>query len=154
MELFCFASRNEENIRRGYEARMWAVATVGGSQMRGRITKARRYLTVGSRGILYCGPLHSFTVPFLVESPADPSAVITDIWREPWVLPFKIQPLGDPSKKLHAESAKLLWPCLHDKAHKHGGVTAAMNATGTTAFVPIQASEEDWAMILRDLGSG
>lgn len=151
MDLFCFSSRNEENIRRGCEARLWAVATVGGSQMQARITKARRYLKVGSRGVLYCGPRHSFTVPFLVESTADPSAVVNDIWPEPWVLPFRIQPLGGPSKMLPAESAMLLWPCLHDKAHKHGGVTAAMNATGTTAFVPTQVSEEDWALILRDL---
>jgi hypothetical protein len=32
MDLFCFASRDEENIRRGIEHRKWAVATVGDSQ--------------------------------------------------------------------------------------------------------------------------
>lgn len=151
MELFCFASRNEENILRGHAAGLWAVATVGGSQMQGRITKARRYLKVGSRGLLYCASSHSFTVPFLVESPADPSAVVTDVWPEAWVLPFKIKPLGDPSRKVPAGSAKLLWPYLQARPDMHGGVTAAMNATGTTAFVPIHASEEDWTIILRDL---
>lgn len=141
MEMFCFASRTEENIWRGYRARLWAVATVGDSQMRARITKAERYLKAGSRGLLYCGPTNSFTVPFVVEAPADPSVVIKDVWPEPWVLPFKIRPLGDPSKMIPAESAKLLWPYLQARPHMHGGVTAAMNATGTTVFVPIHVTE-------------
>ena len=44
MDLFCFASRNEDNIRRGIVARKWAVAKLSESAMRGRITKARKYL--------------------------------------------------------------------------------------------------------------
>jgi len=35
MDLFCFASRNEENIWRGVRARKWAVATVLDSAMKG-----------------------------------------------------------------------------------------------------------------------
>jgi hypothetical protein len=107
MKLFCFASRNEENIWRGYRARKWAVAKVSSSSMQGRITKAKKYLAIGSRGLLYCRPTQSFTMPFIVESTADPHTVITDVWPEPWVLPFKIRPLGDPGRKIHAESAKL-----------------------------------------------
>lgn len=148
MDLFCFASRNEENIWRGYEARLWAVSKAD----QGRRTKAKKYLTVGSRGILYCGPVHSFTVPFLVESPADPLKVVSDVWPEPWVLPFKIKPLGPPSKKLHADSATLLWPYLQGRNHMRGGVTAAMNITGVTVFVPIEIGDDDWSLIIRDLG--
>jgi hypothetical protein len=153
MDLFCFASRNEENIWLGYRARKWAVATVSSSQMQGRITKARKYLKVGSRGLLYCKPTQAFTVPFIVESPADPHKIVTDIWPEPWVLPFTIKPLGDPSKKVHAELAKLRWPYLQKRPHMHGGVTAAMNATGVTTFVPIDISSEDWKIILDDLAT-
>src|SRR5262245_41195271 len=94
MDLFCFASRNEENIWLGHKARLWAVATVSQSQMRGRATKAKKYLKVGSRGLLYCRPTQSFTVPFLVASPADPHRIVSDIWPEPWCLPFEIDPLG------------------------------------------------------------
>jgi hypothetical protein len=54
MNLFCFASRDEENIRRGIEARKWAVASVSDWAMRTRIGKARKYLKVGSLGLLSC----------------------------------------------------------------------------------------------------
>ena len=76
MDLFCFASRNEKNIWLGVEARKWAVATVTDSAMQGRKTKARKYLKPGSKGLLYCNPTHSFTTPFVVESPADPNKVV------------------------------------------------------------------------------
>lgn len=147
MDLLCFASRNLENIKRGYEARLWAVSMAN----QGRRTKARKYMSIGSRGLLYCGPLHSFTVPFLVETTVDHNKVVTDVWPEPWVLPFKIRPLGSPEKMLHADSAKLLWPYLHKRANMSGGVTAAMNITGVTVFVPVDISEDDWKLILRDL---
>ena len=88
-------------------------------------------------------------MPFIVESTADPHTVITDVWPEPWVLPFDIRPLGDPGIKIHAESAKLRWPYLQNKPHMHGGVTAAMNATGVTAFVPIEIGDDDWRIIRR-----
>lgn len=153
MDLFCFASRNEENIWRGYKARMWAVATVSDSQMRGRVTKANKYLKNGSRGLLYCAPTQSFTVPFIVMSSADPHKIVKDIWPEPWVLPFKINPLGNPSRKISAASAELRWPYFHRRPHLWGGVTAAMNATGVTVFVPVDISEEDWTLILADLGT-
>ena len=148
MELFCFASRNEENISRGYDAKLWAVSKAD----QGRRTKSKKYLKTGSRGLLYCGPRHSFTVPFLVEGPVDQHKTVTDVWPEPWVLPFKMQPLGSPKKMLHADSATLLWPYLQSRSHLRGGVTAAMNITGVTVFVPIEITEEDWSLIIRDLG--
>lgn len=148
MKLFCFASKNETNIRLGHSAKLWAVATAN----QGRITKAKKYLTVGSMGLLYCGPRHSFTVPFQVESPVDPHTVVKDVWPEPWVLPFKIRPLGSPDKMISGKSAMLLWPYLQGRSHLHGGVTAAMNITGVTVFVPIEITEDDWSLIIRDLG--
>jgi hypothetical protein len=153
MDLFCFASRNEENIWRGVKARRWAVATVSDAAMKGRITKARRYLAPGSKGLLYCNPTHAFTTPFIVKSRADPDAVVREIWPEPWVLPFEIEPLGDPTRQLPAKSALLRWPFLLNRPH-YKSVTAAMNITGSTVFVPVDISDEDWRTMLDDLARG
>jgi hypothetical protein len=104
VDLFCFASRNIENIELGIKHRMWAVGTLmNQSAMDARITKAQKYLRPGAFGVLYCNPLHSFTTPFIVESYADPQRVVNDIWPEPWRLPFRIKPLGDSLKKVHAD---------------------------------------------------
>jgi hypothetical protein len=118
--------------------------------MRGRVTKADKYLQVGAKGVLYCSPTQSFTTPFIVESRADPRKVVTDIWPEPWSLPFSIEPLGDPRRQLYMEKAKLRWPILHRKAHIPS-VTAALNLTGATVFVPNDISDEDWRLIIEDL---
>ena len=151
MDLFCFASRNLENIRRGFAARRWAVATVSDAAMKGRITRARKYFRPGVCGLLFCGETHSFTLPFKATLSADPTAVVSDVWPEPWVLPFSIEPLGSPEKQLHMDKAKARWPILVERAVGPGGVTAAMNATGATAFAPAKISDADWGLILRDL---
>ena len=151
MNLFCFASRSLENIQRGVAAERWAVSTVSDQQMRVRVTKAKRYFEPGSRGLLYCNPTHSFTVPFEVTSHADPHSVVTDIWPEPWVLPFSIRPLGGPERQLHMNKARHRWPVLLERFGR-GGVSAAMNITGTTVFTPVKITEEDWQLILLDLG--
>jgi hypothetical protein len=119
--------------------------------MLGRITKAEKYFREGSRGVLYCNPTHSFTTPFIAESAADPKRVITDIWPEPWVLPFKMKPLGNLSRQLHMHEAKDRWPVLQKSTKK--SVSAAMNITGTTVFVPIEITDEDWEKILSDLAT-
>jgi hypothetical protein len=36
---------------------------------------------------------------------------------------------------------------------RHGGVTAAMNATGATVFSPVHITEEDWKIILNGLAT-
>jgi hypothetical protein len=35
--------------------------------------------------------------------------------------------------------------------NRRGGVSAAMNMTGATVFVPVDISKEDWAHICADL---
>jgi len=149
MQLFCFASKNLENIQRGIDARLWAVASVSDSSMKGRKTKARRYFGSGAHGLLYCSANHKFTTPFISTSDADPSKVITDIWPEPWVLPFSIEPLGDLSKQIPADLAKELWPDL--KMDGAGGITGAMNLTGAQVFAPKQITDADWRLILEAL---
>lgn len=148
MELFCFASKNLENIRRGIEAKTWAVARVSDSSMKGRKTKARRYFRPGSHGLLYCSLTHTFTTPFIATSEADSERVVIDIWSEPWVLPFSIEPLGALDRQIHADLAKELWPF----ANGDGGITGTMHCTGAQAFAPKHISQEDWALILYCLG--
>lgn len=151
MQLFCFASRNAENIQRGIRAKMWAVSTVGDSVMRSRRTKAERYFGPHAKGVLYCNPTHSFTMPFIATSKADPDQVVADVWPEPWVLPFSIQPLGDLRRQLHKDEAAKRWPILFHRMAHMASVSAALNITGTTVFVPTEITEEDWGAILRDL---
>jgi len=151
MDLFCFASRTVENICLGVGAKRWAVATVSDAQMRTRRTKAEKYMLPGSRGLLYCNPTHSFTVPFITVSKADPITVIEDIWPERWELPFYIKPLGHPRRQIPAERAWERWPILKKRKNRAGGVSAAMNITGTTVFVPVDITREDWEIILDDL---
>ena len=150
MRLFCFASRNQENIDRGVSAKMWAVARVSDSSMQGRRTKARRYFDVGCVGLLYCKPSQSFAVPFVVESSADPVSVVTDVWPEPWVLPFSIRPLTSSANQIPAAIARARWPIIERRWPHVGGVTAAMNATGATVFAPIEIPDTEWTAILAD----
>ena len=155
MKLFCFASKNLENIWLGVKHQKWAVATDSNQEtMAGRATKASKYLIPGVHGLLYCNPLHSFTVPFVVTSMADPQKVIQDIWPEGWSLPFSIRPLGDPRRQVKAEQAMSHWPVLIKRQENNGaagGVSAALNITGTTVFSPVEISQEDWKIILDEL---
>ena len=148
MELFCFASKNLTNIWAGIGAQMWAVAETSPSDMKGRITKSKR-MRIGALGLLYCNETHSFTTPFLVYSEPDPDKVITEIWPEKWRLPFRIHPLGNPSRQVHMDDAKKRWPVLVGSSS--ASVTAAMNITGTTVFVPVEITSDDWAMMINDL---
>jgi len=157
MNLFCFASKNILNIQLGIENQLWAVATLVNQQsMAARITKAQKYLRIGDFGILYCNPTHSFTTPFIIKSQADPKVVVTDVWPEPWRLPFKIETLGDLSRQLSGKIAAERWPVIKRRLTVNkgrGGVSAAMNITGTTVFVPVEISSQDWDMIRRDLAN-
>jgi hypothetical protein len=151
MKLFCFASRNLENIWLGVRANKWAVATISDSAMRGRITKAERYFMPGAHGLLYCNPTQSFTTPFIATSKADPSAVVTDVWSEAWVLPFSMRPLGDPRRQVHKYHAAARWSLLIDRLRDYNSVTAALNITGATVFAPTEIPEQAWQMILDEL---
>ena len=148
MELFCFASNSLTNIWAGIGSKTWAVAETSPSDMKARITKSKR-MKIGSLGIIYCNQTHSFTTPFLVVSAPDPVRKIEDIWPEHWRLPFAIHPLGNPSRQVHADIAKQKWAVLANVGA--GGVSAAMHITGTTVFVPIDISIDDWAAMLSDL---
>ena len=152
--LFTFASNSLRNIELGVQHRLWAVSTLANQQsMASRIGRARNNLRPGAYGVLYCGPTHSFTTPFLVESFADPDRVVTEIWPEAWRLPFKIKPLGSPARQLHMSEAAERWPTLRErmKRVRAGGVTTAFNMTGAVVFSPVPITAEDWGIICHDL---
>lgn len=153
MKLFCFASRNLENVWLGVRHRKWAVATVSHSAMKTRCTKARNNIIPGVHGLLYCNPLHAFTVPFVAASTADLDTVVKDIWPEGWVLPFSIRPLGDPRRTVSQEQAMAHWPILIKRQEERGikSVSAALNITGATVFTPTEITRRDWQMILDEL---
>ncbi len=148
MELFCFASKSLTNIWAGIGARMWAVAETSPTDMKARITKSKR-MKVGSLGILYCNCTHSFTTPFVVVSEPNETKVVSDVWPEKWRLPFSIHPLGNPTRQVDSTTAKQKWSALANVGA--GGVPAAMNITGTTVFVPVEVSADDWALMFSDL---
>jgi len=148
MNLFCFPSKNLTNIWAGIGAQKWAVAETSSPNMKSRITKSKR-MTVGALGLLYCSETQSFTTPFLVYSEPDPKEVVTDVWPERWRLPFRIHALGDPSRQVHKDKASLKWPVLVNSSKT--SVSAAINFTGTTIFVPVEITADDWAMMVDDL---
>lgn len=148
LELFLFTSRNLTNIWASIGARLWAVSETSPIDMRTRITKSKR-MKIGSLGLLYCSENQSFTTPFLVYSQPDTEKIITDIWPERWRLPFHIHPLGDPTRLIHKDEAKMEWPVLKDSASNN--ITASLNITGTTVFVPSEIGTEDRELILKRL---
>jgi hypothetical protein len=126
---------------------MWAVSDIDDSTMRQRHTKSRDMLP-GSFGLLYCSEDHSFTTPFEVLT--QPTfETVSGVWPEPWGLPFRIKPLGSPTRTLHKDVAKHSWRCLRDTTNP---TFALRGINGRTIFLPTQIPDSDWTMILRDLG--
>jgi hypothetical protein len=148
IDLFLFTSRSLTNIWAGIGARTWAVSETSQANMRERTTKSKR-LRIGSIGLLYCSEIQSFTTPFLVFSEPDPEQIVTDIWPERWRLPFRIHPLGNPTRVVHKDRAKVDWPILKNAANKN--LTAVLNITGTTVFIPTVIGTDDWGIILQQL---
>ena len=143
LRLFTFACRDLKNIPIGLSRRKWAVAKLAEPSHSARRTKALRYLSPGDAGLLYCNPLHSFVLPFIARSHVDPDAVVTDVWPEPWVLPFDIEPLSDGSRQVSKDIARAKWALLHRIPWK-GSISATMHFTGTTTFVPLDIFDNEW----------
>ena len=148
MKVFFFGSKSLTNIWAGIGSGLWAVSESKDTQA--RITKSLA-MRVGSLGVLYCTEVHSFTTPFIVYSKPDPNKVVNDIWPEKWRLPFKIHPLGTPHRLLHMDKAKEILPIL--KSSNVSSVSAALNITGTTVFVPKDLTTKDWEIFIKYLAS-
>ena len=148
MKLYSFASDDLTNIWAGIGAGMWAV--VGSDDptfVKGRITKAAR-MPVGAFGILYCNATRCLTVPFVVYSKVDPDRTETEVWAQPWVLPFDIKPLGTPRRQLSRARAKEVVPSLAEKSF-----TKLFLVQGQFAFQSADVTDDDWAALINDLAT-
>ncbi len=143
MDMFCFASRSERNIKIEIDNKLWAVAQPPDpSEVERHITKSWN-LQPGSRGLLYCSETKVFTTPFICLSDVEHRDE-EFVWRpEKFWLPFTIQPLGNLSKQVPAEIAKDVWPFLK------GGLSRVVSPV--TVFARIQVAPAEWDLILRDL---
>ncbi len=147
MLLWIFSSENCENIELGFKNKKWAVSVLDQSTSRQRFTKSRK-MTENSFGLLYCSKDHVFTVPFKICS-LPLNETVENIWPQKWELPFNIQPLGSPDRRLALSAAKYDWDCLSPDSNPACDLNG-MN--GRTIFIPNEISEKDWGKIIRDLG--
>ena len=145
MDVYVFSSKNLTNIWAGIGARRWAVSRKQGDNQ--SIQTNAKKLPVGGLGILYCVDAQSFTTPFVVTSKPDVDATVTNIWPEPWTLPFSIFPLGSPMRQLHKDRLAKLLPSL-----KNGRIwDQLLHVQPITVFAPSQLSDEDWSAIVGEL---
>ena len=150
MNIYGFASDSLTNIWAGIGSGQWAVGKSSDPTFsKGRITKAAK-MPVGSFGILYCNETNSYTTPFVVYSRPDPKRTISNIWAEPWVLPFGIKPLGNPTLSMSIEQARELLPSMQeegrDDPRKH-----LITVQGNFAFQASHISESDWTVLIEKL---
>jgi hypothetical protein len=150
MKIYGFASESLTNIWAGIGAQQWAVGRSNdAAYTKGRITKATKMPT-GAFGVLYCNETSSYTTPFVVYSRPDPTAVITNIWADPWVLPFGIKPLGNPHRSLNVSQMLQAIPSASQRGitdpRKH-----LITVQGNFAFQSSDITEADWAVLIENL---
>lgn len=111
--------------------------------------KKSQQMQIGSLGLLYCSETSALTTPFIVYSIPDPEKEITNVWDGTWVLPFKINALGNPDKQLPKDEAKRLLSIFQREGSTNIG--HVLNLQPATAFVPSEISQEDWKVIIERL---
>ncbi|HEY0597473.1 hypothetical protein [Sphingopyxis sp.] len=150
MKIYGFASDSLTNIWAGIGAGRWAVgASDNPTFNKGRQTKAAK-MPIGSFGILYCSETGCYTTPFVVYSHPDPEAMVSNIWADPWVLPFGIKPLGNPSRSMTVAEMKELLPTVRERQIKNP-LTHFITVQGNFAFQPSEISEADWSVLIEKL---
>ena len=147
MNLFVFSSNNLTNIWAGIGAQLWAVSKPSARTVQARISASKK-MTVGSVGVLYCKETKAFTTPFIVYSKPDIELEVTDVWPEPWILPFRIKTLGTPKKSMWISEMKKL-PIFSKSARSN--ISHVFYIQGLLAFTPSKISELDWQIILESL---
>ena len=147
MELFCFASRSEENIAKGVARGLWAVAPPRDERFMDAQIKKSQNLLPDAKGIIYCNcdGARYFTVPFIVRGEPELREEI-DVWApQKWWLPFEISPLGDQSRQVPVDVAKNDWPFVGSGLNKI--------VPPTTTFNRIEITVYEWNSILVALGN-
>jgi hypothetical protein len=145
MDIYVFSSNTLTNIWAGIGAKKWAVSKDQADNA-GTRTKARA-LRIGSLGILYSTPSKTFTSPFMVASVPDQAASVAHIWPEVWWLPFSIHPLGSPDRQMSTSDISKL-PVVKASGRSWNNVFFTQ---GNFAFQPSRITEEDWAILFREL---
>jgi hypothetical protein len=152
MKIYGFSSDSLTNIWAGIGAGQWAVGLSDNLTFnKGRLTKAEK-MPIGAFGILYCTETASYTTPFVVYSRPDPVKTISNIWTRPWVFPFKIKPLGDPTRSMSVADATTLLPSMQEPGRtdprKH-----LITVQGNFAFQASEISDADWSTLIENLAS-
>lgn len=145
--VYCFSSENLTNVWAGYGARKWAVSEAQEREMRRRETTSLE-MPIGAYGLIWCSAedIKSFTMPFRVVS--EPRWITeAHIWPEPWSMPFDIEPLGSPARRLTRADAGKLLDCLKEVR----SMTDVFFVGGSCAFVPSKIPDEGWEIILEEL---
>jgi hypothetical protein len=150
VKIYGFASDSLTNIWAGIGAQRWAVGlSTDPSYTKGRLTKAQK-MPIGAFGILYCSETSSYTTPFVVYSRPRPDETITNIWSDPWVLPFGIKPLGNPDRSLTVQDMLTVIPNA-----KARGITDPrkhfITVQGNFAFQHSEIEDADWAVLIEKL---
>jgi len=70
------------------------------------------------------------------------------VWRERWVLPFRIHPLGTPRKLLHKNKLRGLLPSLREGKQAWNQF---IHVAPTTIFSASKLQPSDWEALLREL---
>lgn len=147
MQIYVFSSNNLTNIWAGVGARKWAVSR-SLAEAKGTITKSQS-VKIGSLGLIYCSGTQEFTTPFLVKTIPEQGAVISDIWPEPWGLPFSIFPLGSPDKRLSKDVVSKQMPSVVESGTQWNRI---LYVQPTFSFQASEISGEDWAFLYGALG--
>ena len=145
MRIFVFSSSNLTNIWAGVGARTWAVSQAL-AKSKGTVTKAKS-MSIGSVGVLYCSDTHELTTPFVTTSLAEERAV-SDIWPESWGLPFGIQPLGSPRRRL-AKNELAHLPSVISSGKSWNKI---LYVQPNFSFQTSDTSIADWSFIFERLG--
>jgi hypothetical protein len=106
-------------------------------------------MPVGAFGVLYCSEDQCYSTPFVVLTRPDPTLMITNVWPEPWILPFGIRALGSPARSIQRELMYDLLPSLRND--KTLSVDDLLEIRGVQAFNASTITEADWAALFEAL---
>ncbi len=144
--IYVFSSSDLTNIWAGVGARKWAVSQALAANA-GTVTKAAS-LQIGALGLIYCSGTQEFTTPFIVSSQPQSGVTVTNIWPQPWELPFGIVPLGSPDKRLHKSMVASSMPSASAPGAQWNHI---LYVQPNFSFQPSHVTDADWAYLFGQL---